>query len=108
MNFFSRPHEFSFKDLLAAMFSGFFFFCCYRALESPHALQLVATIYPLQGVVLGGYFLQEGGAAIASTWAQRGLLPTNQPYNTMPAYQPTGQSSYQTVNQRPPDIAPEP
>lgn len=58
-DFFSRPFEFSFKDLLAVGFSGTFLFFCWRALESESALAVVQTLVPLLGIILGGYFVQE-------------------------------------------------
>jgi hypothetical protein len=66
-NFFSRPYEFSFKDLLAIGFSGTFLFFCWRALESESALAVVQTLVPLLGIILGGYFVQEA----SSIWFNR-------------------------------------
>ena len=62
MNFFNQPYRFSFKDLIAAVFIGSFLYFCWRALGSKQALELVKTMVSLIGVVLGGYFLQEGAA----------------------------------------------
>jgi hypothetical protein len=62
-NFFSRPYEFSFKDMLAVAFCGMFFYACWRALGSPDALELVKTLIPLIMVILGGYFGQEMATA---------------------------------------------
>lgn len=85
-NFFSRPYEFSFKDFLAAGFCGVFLYFCYRALsggEAANALELVKTLVPLIGIILGGYFVQES----ASIWLNRtqGAVPpaSNQ---SMPVY----------------------
>ena len=61
-SFFNRLNSFSFKDLLAVVFSGSFLFFGYQALESTQALDLVQTLVPLIGVILGGYFVQEGAA----------------------------------------------
>jgi len=68
--FFNRPHEFSFKDLLAAGFCGIFLYFCYRALngaEAGVAIELVKTLVPLIGIILGGYFVQES----ATIWLNR-------------------------------------
>lgn len=64
--FFSRPNEFSFKDLLAATTVGFFIFFSVRALSDEQALELVRIWVTLIAIVLGGYFGQE----IASTWQE--------------------------------------
>lgn len=66
-NFFSRPFEFSFKDLLAVGFSGTFLFFCWRALGSKDALAVVQTLVPLLGIILGGYFVHEA----SSIWFSR-------------------------------------
>jgi len=66
-DFFSRPLEFSFKDLLALGFSGTFLFFCWRALENESALAVVQTLVPLLGIILGGYFVQES----ATIWLNR-------------------------------------
>ncbi|MCL6611166.1 MAG: hypothetical protein K6T66_06475 [Peptococcaceae bacterium] len=66
-NFFSRPYEFSFKDLLAVGFSGTFLFFCWKALSSKDALAVVQTLVPLLGIILGGYFVQES----ATIWFNR-------------------------------------
>lgn len=61
--FFSRPHDFSFKDLLAIVFSGSFLYYCFRALSSGEAMDLVKALIPLIGIILGGYFVQESASA---------------------------------------------
>lgn len=66
-NFFSRPYEFSFKDLLAVGFSGTFLFFAWKALGSKDALAVVQTLIPLMGIILGGYFVQEA----SSIWLNR-------------------------------------
>ena len=58
-NFFSRSLEFSFKDLLAVVFTGFFLYYCNKALASEAAMDLVRTLVPLIVIILGGYFGQE-------------------------------------------------
>lgn len=73
-DFFSRPHEFSFKDLLAVGFSGTFLFFCYRALSSKDALAVVQTLVPLLGIILGGYFVQES----ATIWFNRTQRQVNE------------------------------
>jgi len=65
--FFSRPEEFSFKDLLAVLFTAGFFYVCYRAITEPQALELVKTIAYLIAIILGGYFGQE----MVSVYTQR-------------------------------------
>jgi hypothetical protein len=66
-NFFSRPYEFSFKDLLAAVFCGVFLYFGWQALKSESALAVVQTLVPLLGIILGGYFVQES----ATIWLNR-------------------------------------
>ncbi|SHK96642.1 N-acetylmuramoyl-L-alanine amidase [Desulforamulus aeronauticus] len=65
--FFSQPHNFSFKDLLAIVFSGSFLYYAYCALTSDKALDLVDTMVPLIGIILGGYFGQEAIQAWKNT-----------------------------------------
>lgn len=83
-NFFSRPYEFSFKDLLAVGFSGTFLFFCWRALNNKDALAVVQTLVPLLGIILGGYFVQES----AAMWFQRsqGINPYQQGYSQYGLY----------------------
>ncbi|MDI3311395.1 MAG: hypothetical protein QJR05_08210 [Thermoanaerobacterium sp.] len=57
--FWSRPTEFSFKDLLAICFSGSFLFFCFWYLTDKEMLELVKTLIPVISVILGGYFGQE-------------------------------------------------
>lgn len=73
-SFYNRPDRFSFKDVLAIAFSGAFLWFCWKALKSEDALQLVKTLVPLIGIILGGYFGQE----MASTWvsSRRPTTPT--------------------------------
>jgi ABC-type enterochelin transport system permease subunit len=66
-DFFSRPHELSFKDVLAIAFSSTFLYFCWRALNSRDALAVVQTLVPLIGIILGGYFVQES----ATIWFNR-------------------------------------
>lgn len=68
MNFFDRPYQFSFKDLLAIAFTAMFLFFCCRALNHTDALELVKTLIPLIAIILGGYFGQE----MASAYFNRG------------------------------------
>lgn len=58
-DFFSRPHDFSFKDLLAIVIIFPFLYYCHRALTSEQALELVKTLIPPIGIILGGYFVHE-------------------------------------------------
>jgi len=74
-NFFSRPYEFSFKDLLATGFCSVFLYFCYKALGSQDALGLVKALVPLIGIILGGYFVQES----ASIWFNRTQGPQAPP-----------------------------
>jgi len=66
-NFFSRPYEVSFKDLLAAGFCGVFLYFGWQALSSEQALAVVQAFVPLIGIILGGYFVQES----ATIWLNR-------------------------------------
>ncbi|MGB9846560.1 MAG: hypothetical protein ACPLRH_03530 [Desulfotomaculales bacterium] len=66
-DFFSRPYEFSFKDLLAAVFCGTFLYFGWQALRSEQALAVVNAFIPLIGIILGGYFVQEA----SSIWFNR-------------------------------------
>ena len=83
-NFFSRPYEFSFKDLLAAGFCGIFLYFGWQALESEQALAVVQAFVPLIGVILGGYFVQES----ATIWFNRSQGITAPAAYQEPAYQP--------------------
>lgn len=73
MSFFSRPDRFSFKDALAILFVSAFLFFCWRALNSRQALELVDALVSLVGIILGGYFVQEG----ASMYFNRHNRPEN-------------------------------
>ncbi len=63
-DFYNCPDAFSFKDLLAILFTMGFFYACYRALSQTQALELVKSITYLIAIVLGGYFGQEITASI--------------------------------------------
>lgn len=110
--FWSRPEEFSFKDLLAASFCGVFLYFSYRALNNSQALELVKVLVPLIGVILGGYFFQES-AAMCFYRSQGGQQQYPRVYYGsyyMPLETPletpvTPATSSPTA---PPDIAPEP
>jgi len=66
--FFSRPYEFSFKDVLAIAFSGYFLFCANRAAAGNlSAMEVVKIMIPLVSIILAGYFGQEALEA----WKQR-------------------------------------
>lgn len=60
-NFTSNPLEFSFKDLLATTFAGFFFYVGLVAIKenSTMALDVLKTLVSLVGIILGGYFGHE-------------------------------------------------
>jgi len=62
MNFFNQPYKFSFKDMVALMFIGAFLFFCLKALHDNQVLELVKTLVSLIGIILGGYFVQEGAS----------------------------------------------
>ncbi len=62
--FYNSPDEFSFKDLLAVVFTFGFFYACFRALSELQALELVKATAYLMAVILGGYFGQEITAAL--------------------------------------------
>lgn len=74
--FFSRPYEFSFKDLLVAVFCGTFLYFGWQALKSEQALAVVNAFVPLVGIIMGGYFVQE----TSTIWFNRSqgiTLPTS-------------------------------
>lgn len=85
-NFFSRPYEFSFKDLLAAAFCGVFLYFGWQALGNEQALAVVQALVPLIGIILGGYFVQES----ATIWFNRsqGVQQGKQQYNETVAPEP--------------------
>ena len=58
-DFYGRPNKFSFKDLLAMLFTVGFFYISFQALNSEQALELVKSWVALVAIVLGGYFGQE-------------------------------------------------
>ncbi|ABB15359.1 hypothetical protein [Carboxydothermus hydrogenoformans] len=62
LSFWSRPNELSFKDVLAVMFSGTFLYFSWEATKNQQALQVIQTLVPLLGIILGGYFVQESAA----------------------------------------------
>lgn len=66
-DFFNRLDQFSFKDLLAIAFNGWFLFFSYRALTSKDALELVKTLIPLISIILIGYF----GTEVTSAYFNR-------------------------------------
>lgn len=61
-SFFNSPYNFSFKDLIATVFITAFLVFCWKALNSSQALDLVKSLVSLVGIILGGYFVQEGAA----------------------------------------------
>jgi hypothetical protein len=61
-SFFNSPYNFSFKDLIAAVFIGSFLYFCWKASDNSQALELVQSLVSLVGIILGGYFVQEGAA----------------------------------------------
>jgi len=61
--FFNQPWQISFKDILAIAFSSTFLFVCVLAcFGKDNALAVLQALVPVIGIVLGGYFLQEGAA----------------------------------------------
>ena len=78
MSNFNDPWRFSFKDLLAIIFSGTFLYFCYRAMFVASALALVQILIPPISIILGGYFVQEAGAM----WLARGQGMNNSNYNS--------------------------
>ena len=76
-SFFDNPSKFSFKDTLAILFFGFFFYYAYEAIVSVQALELIKALIPLAGIILGGYFMAEGSSTIANAWMYRsqGMSP---------------------------------
>lgn len=60
--FFNDPYKCSFKDLVAAVSFGSFLIFCWKALNSSQVLGLVKVLTSLIGIILGGYFVQEGAA----------------------------------------------
>ncbi|MEN6462412.1 MAG: hypothetical protein ABFC94_13735 [Syntrophomonas sp.] len=90
---FNNPHDFSFKDLLACLFSAPFILTIvlYMIHHNPADLELIKTLISIEIVVLGGYFGQE----VASSYFTRGN--TNQyGYN---AYNTSYSANYDTSNQ---------
>lgn len=68
MSFFNRWDDFSFKDVLAIAFSGYFLFCADKAAQgSISAMDVIKTMIPLVSIILAGYFGQEALEA----WKQR-------------------------------------
>lgn len=61
--FFNSPYEFSFKDVIATIFTVTFLFVTYKALTSKDALEVMKTLIAPIMTVLGGYFGQEVATA---------------------------------------------
>ncbi|WKV08212.1 hypothetical protein Q2T46_11805 [Thermoanaerobacterium sp. CMT5567-10] len=61
--FFNNPWEFSFKDVIAIVFTATFLFVTYKALTSKDALEVMKTLIAPIMTVLGGYFGQEVATA---------------------------------------------
>lgn len=73
--FFNSPYNFSFKDLVAGVFIGSFLFFCWKSLNSSQALELVQSLVSLIGIILGGYFVQEGAAMYFQRTQDPGTTP---------------------------------
>lgn len=61
--FFNNPNEFSFKDVIAIVFTTTFLYVTYRSLTSKDALEVMKTLIAPIMTVLGGYFGQEVATA---------------------------------------------
>lgn len=77
--FFSRPFEFSFKDLLAICFVTTFLYAVFKAIHNTEALEVVKTLVPIISIVLGGYFGQE---MVVAYFQSRNTYPPNGYYNS--------------------------
>lgn len=99
MNFFNCPWKFSFKDLMAAVFIGSFLYFCLKSLASNQALELVKSLVSLVGIILGGYFVQEGAAMYFQRSQGTGLTRQQQ-------YNAAGQSLV-TADYLSPEVTPE-
>jgi len=104
MDYFNRPHGFSFKDALAVVFCGFFLYYAWRALDNPQALEVVKQMVYLVSIILLGYFGQEA----VESWKkwQNGKAPDQQQaYYYQPpltTYQHPQTAPVQPVQARPP------
>ena len=61
--FFNNPWEFSFKDVIAIVFTVTFLYVTYKALTSKDALEVMKALIAPILTVLGGYFGQEVATA---------------------------------------------
>lgn len=88
--FFNRLGKFSFKDLLASIFTVFFFYCGVKAIGNKDALEVLKTLVSLEGVILSFYFITEGGTAVANMYFQRSqqMPPPSQSVQEQRVYQP--------------------
>jgi hypothetical protein len=81
--FFSSPFDFSFKDLIAAVFVGAFLYITYRALSDKQALEVMKSWVSLIMVVLTGYFGQE---AVSAYFMSKNPQPNPYGYNSYGGY----------------------
>lgn len=80
--FFNSPYEFSFKDVIAVVFTTTFLFVTYEALTSKDALEVMKTLIAPIMAVLGGYFGQEVATAyFQSKYPNNYMDYPNYPYN---------------------------
>jgi hypothetical protein len=106
--FFNNPNEFSFKDVIAIVFTATFLYVTYKSLTSSDALEVMKTLIAPIMTVLGGYFGQE----VATAYFQSKYPNTyNNGYYTgyvnytQPSYiQPETQEEQETENQNSPSI----
>lgn len=71
------------------MFISSFLYFCWRSLASKQALDLVKALVSLVGVILGGYFVQEGAAMYF--YRSQGVNAAQSQYTTqvLPTYDST-------------------
>jgi hypothetical protein len=110
-NFFNNPWEFSFKDVIAIVFTVTFLFVTYKALTSQDALEVMKTLIAPIMTVLGGYFGQE----VATAYFQskypntyngyyNGYYDSYPQYTQYPQQETQEEAEQQQTNQNTPSI----
>lgn len=106
--FFNNPNEFSFKDVIAVVFTATFLYVTYKSLTSSDALEVMKTLIAPIMTVLGGYFGQEVATAyFQSKYTYNNGYYTDYVNYTQPTYtQPETQEEVEqeTQNQNNPSI----
>lgn len=87
--FFNNPWEFSFKDVIAIIFTVTFLFVTYKALTSKDALEVMKTLIAPIMTVLGGYFSQEVATAYFQSKYPNQYGYYNGYYSSYPQYTQT-------------------